>query len=446
MLVQFSVENFRSIANVQELSMVASPAAHKAGHSISVDVPGAQGLKLLRTAVIYGPNAAGKSNLCRALTLSGLLVRDTATERRPVDRLPVTPHLGEPGCRDLPSRFSFVIIAQQQRYDYTFAVTAQAVHHESLVAYPNGRAQKWFERNLVDGRSVYKYSRNHFNADPSIEKKTRPNALYLSTAVQWNDEQLLPVYEWFGDTLRQLDLSHNYSSTAHVMSEYLKSQPHQHERIAELLRMADSTIKSIEVTQKKLEPSDFPEWLREAVEKNLGEDADTIYYKIRASHFGEERFTLDFEEESGGTRKLFELIGPWLLTKLHGLVGCFDEIETSLHPLLVRQLVRLCLSPHGMGQYILFTHATDLLRGSLLHRDEIWFCEKDRNNQTQLYPLSDYRTRSGEALEKNYKSGKYGAIPVESSVLSTWNELVSPDDADQGAFDFDEVAARKEAD
>ena len=141
-----------------------------------------------------------------------------------------------------------------------------------------------------------------------------------------------------------------------------------------------------------------------SVEINLTHKAD-----------GMEPVALDFDdEESAGTRRFFSLIGPWTDILDNGHTVFVDEIETSLHPVLVKELLKLLLcsknNPKG-AQVVFTTHNPVLLDGALMRRDQIWFTEKSPAGATHLYPLTDYQPRKDEALAKGYLAGRYGAIP-----------------------------------
>jgi len=137
-----------------------------------------------------------------------------------------------------------------------------------------------------------------------------------------------------------------------------------------------------------------------------------------ASDNGED-VALDFDEESAGTRKLFELAGPWLDVLEKGLVIFVDELDTGLHPHLVRFLLNMIhnpeMNPHN-AQLIFATHDTTILDQTLMRRDQVWLFEKDEENSTRLYPLSDYKPRKGEALQKGYLYGRYGALPFAGEI------------------------------
>jgi len=121
-----------------------------------------------------------------------------------------------------------------------------------------------------------------------------------------------------------------------------------------------------------------------------------------------------FFDESDGTKKLFAYAGPWLDVLAKGRILFCDELDTSLHPLMVRFLIGLIQNPEinkHNAQLIFTTHDTSVLDTDLFRRDQVWFVEKDREQASRLYPLSDFKPRKGEALEKGYLNGRYGALP-----------------------------------
>ena len=119
----------------------------------------------------------------------------------------------------------------------------------------------------------------------------------------------------------------------------------------------------------------------------------------------------DEDEESDGTLALFAFAGPWLDVNENDRVLVVDELDTSLHPLLVQHLVKLLHHKETKAQLIFTTHDATLLSQKLLRRDQVWFMEKDASRASRLYPLSDFSPRENEAIERGYLNGRYGGIP-----------------------------------
>jgi len=144
----------------------------------------------------------------------------------------------------------------------------------------------------------------------------------------------------------------------------------------------------------------------------------------------------DLEQESDGTQRMLELLGPIYDVLQEGAVLIMDELDTSLHAYITRELVHLFNNPKtnpGGAQLIFTTHDTTLLDPALFRRDQVWFTEKDGSGATDLYSLQDFSVRKGEAIQKGYLVGRYGAIPILkrfefSQALRTTSklELVTP--------------------
>jgi AAA15 family ATPase/GTPase len=126
-------------------------------------------------------------------------------------------------------------------------------------------------------------------------------------------------------------------------------------------------------------------------------------------------------EESTGTQRLFALAAPVLDVLRDGRVLIIDELDSSLHPLLVRQLIGMFHNSRinkNKAQLVFSTHDTSLLDQSIFRRDQVWFTEKDSDQATNLYPLTDFSPRKNEALEKGYLMGRYGAVPFFKEIPS----------------------------
>ena len=175
-------------------------------------------------------------------------------------------------------------------------------------------------------------------------------------------------------------------------------------------------VKKLEIDKSKIELSEIiSNEFREEVLKNLEKEPPL---KIEMLHFNtltDENISLPLEEESDGTQRFFQFMGPWLEAVGHGYTVLVDELEASLHPLLTRELIKFIQDPENNktgAQLVFATHDVTLLDPELFRRDQIWFTEKDKVAATQLYSMSDYKPRKGEAMQKGYLAGRYGAIPI----------------------------------
>ena len=419
MLVEFRVGNYRSFREEQTLSLVASKDTELNDNCVD------QGkLRLLKAVGIYGPNASGKSNLIKALSTMQQIIEEPA---KPGEKLPVTPFKLDDKYNKKPSSFEVTFYHKDVRYQYGFTATTERIYDEWLYAYPKGRsrdiAQTWFERkfNKKTGKTDWNFGSYLKGEKEKLKDRAINNVLLLSAGAQWNNKQLTNVYEWFSEKLRIILPSER---TPIITIEMLKSTEEEKEwkeisyaYINEMMRRADFGIHGINIREEEIDleevklPQDMPEEIRNKILKDLAIRVEFIH---RAEPTGKD---IHFSplEESDGTRRFFELAGPWLLAILEGMTLLVDEIEASLHPHLVQQLIKFIqnteISESG-AQLVFATHDTTLLDPELFRRDQIWFTEKDEHSSTRLSPLSDYKPRKGEAMQKGYLAGRYGAIPI----------------------------------
>ncbi|WP_211482034.1 AAA family ATPase, partial [Azotobacter beijerinckii] len=420
MLIQFSVKNWRSVRDEQTLSLVKAKGDELA-ETNSFDPEVQATGPLLRSAAIYGANAAGKSNLLDALRTMKVIVLESAAQKQQGDELPVTPFLLDQETENLPTEFEAVFVSSGVKYQYGFALTKRKVVEEWLIASPNGRPQRWFTREWSELSDKYAWSLGGalVGQKQLWKESTRDNALFLSTAVQLNSKQLQPVFDWFKDKLRLT----NVSGWGLSYTASLCEQEEDRARVLDFLRAADLDIHDVHVESEQFSVNHLPESMPEEMKKQLLESMkDRSIYDVRTVHHGTQgqKVEFDFHEESDGTQKLFAFTGPWLDVLKKGLVLAVDELHDNLHPKLVGFLVDLFHSNETNpknAQLIFTTHETSILSQEVFRRDQIWFCEKENDQATHLYPLTDFSPRKGrENIEAAYLAGRYGALPYIRSL------------------------------
>lgn len=417
MLIEFSATNYRSILERQTLSMAASSyfKEFEALNTFDANL-GGKTPRLLRSTVLYGPNASGKSTLIQALRLMKDQVLNSQKESQVGDEIDTVPFKLTAASRAADSEFEVVFVEQGVRYEYGFRCNRQRFTEEWLFAYPNGRAQKWFHR-VFDQKSekyIYKFSKS-FEGDRKRDDwkaQTRANALFFSTAIQLNNEQLKPAFEWFKQRLKVIDSAHTLGNN-YTMTRCKDDADKR--KIIEFMNSADLLIADIrlknEVFSLDFLPKEFSAQFKEEVNRQL---SGKKLMSVRFVHHDvktKEAIEFNEDEESDGTRALFAFAGPWLDVTENDRVLVVDELDTSLHPLLVHHLVKRLHHAGTKAQLIFTTHDTTLLSQKLLRRDQVWFMEKDASRATRLYPLSDFSPRENEAVERGYLNGRYGGIP-----------------------------------
>ena len=413
MLVEFRIKNFRSLRDEQVLSMVASPdKTLLETHALDTGLKAAP--YLLKSAVVYGANASGKSNLIKALQYMRDVVLQSAALLPGQTFSQLQPFKLDATSGSQPTEFEVTFILAGVRYQYGFAMNAQRIVSEQLLVYKAFKPQRWFERHFdaESGKDVYEFGPGLKGAKNLWEGATRPNALFLSVAVQLNSEALHPVFDWFAN---RLVIFNEQSRLTPDFSVQMLKQEAQRKAICEFMRAADISIADIEVASKQAMVHTISFDLATGKrEETAGEQAvDEVKFHHITEHG---KAVFDLMDESSGTRNLLFLTGPTLDVLNKGQTLVVDELDTSLHTLLVQTLVRLFHRPEvntGGAQLIFTTHDTSLLDAyGLFRRDQVWFVEKCPDQSSSLYPLLDFSPRKNEALERGYLQGRYGALPL----------------------------------
>jgi uncharacterized protein len=410
MLLEFRLRNFRSFRDETVLSLAASTDKTLAARNVMPTriraLPGA-----LRAIGVYGANASGKSNLVRAMQIMRGVVVNSA-RLQPGQSINVQPFRLDPNHEVQPTEFEVTFLRDGTRYQYGYALTPGRITGEWLVVYQKSQPQHWFARtwNERAQRDDYKFG-SHLQGDRRVwQKATRQNALFLSTAVQLNSEQLRPIFEWFnghvhviengGVPLSQYTIQHIRDSMEHTVDKFLSA--------------ADISITNITVIAQKGVQQGVQVDLATGNVNRLENEAEILVPQFRHST-KKHSVVFNFEDESEGTRKLFALAAPLFEILRNGHVLFVDELDRSLHALLVKSLIEMFQDATvntGGAQLVFTTHDTSLFSADVLRRDQFWFTEKDQDQASILYPLTDFSPRKNQALEKGYLSGSFGAIPI----------------------------------
>jgi hypothetical protein len=412
MLLEFRLRNFRSFKEESALSLVASPdRSLLATNTVEAGVAGAP--RVVRSAALYGPNASGKSNFLRGMMLMRAIIVESAT-LPPQANFTVQPFRLAHETLNEPCLFEATVALDGVRYQYGFEVTPTRIVAEWLLVYASAKPQLWFDRrwDKTTGEETFKLGPGLKGPKQVWRDATRPNALYLSTAAQLNSEPLGPLYRWFAESLHVIPsggIFPDVYSTARIQD------PEWERRITSFMSSADIAISSISAQkQEGLQTTFKVDAAGGGVMESRVEKGEIL--RPRFTHVvGGVSAEMELGDESDGTQKLFALAGPVFDILQRGLVLVVDELDRSLHELLLRQFVRLFHDPeiNQRGAQLIFsTHASPLLEGGLLRRDQVWFVEKGNDQASYLVPLSDYSARKGEALDRGYRAGRYGGIPV----------------------------------
>lgn len=424
MLLQFSVENFRSIKNRAVLSLEASVDKEHPENLIETTDG-----NVLKVGTIFGANAAGKSNLFLALTAAIVTVRWSDKRQVGEPIFNIIPFLFDKECSSKPTSFEFVFIANGKKYVYGYSATMQKIYTEYLYVYNSARPTTIFERD-IESEEVYRFT------SPSLKKNLKPiterntdNKLFLATATAWNCEETRIPMLWLSNSINTYDT--RFENLLNLTGDMFEEDPD-----GSLRRFTNNILKEadINISDYRIESKEIPlEQVGQiVVPKGIGTAPEIRgkIYKIETRHTIKHEnnttddFSLDMQFESKGTQNIF-FLSPLLKRAFEtGETLCIDEFDTSLHPMLVSYLVGLFNNSDvnkSNAQLIVSTHTMSLLDLKELRRDQIYFVEKDQNTgESELYSLDDFSPRTRDDIRKAYLLGRYGSIPDVGEGDSLW--------------------------
>ena len=422
MLVEFRVANFRSIREEQCLSFVASKdRSHEDTHSLAMDKPGLA--RLLRSVVIYGANASGKSNLVTALMTMQHLVLNSTRLLDAQLREQYTPFLLDSDSRQAPTQFEITVVVADLRYQYGFSFNDERIHSEWLLVYETSKAQRWFEYhfNSQTMEKEWQPFSVYFKGEKKGQRElwkanTGERSLFLTQASQSNSRQLQPLFNWFANDLIifPAQVPFNLMPTLQRLADSKYKA-----WVLQLMNAADIQISDIRVEKRKGQGFEFRLQADNAPELLTFDGEMPVIEFGHQTMSGQEQW-FDSRFESFGTLRLLGYAAPLLDALENGKLIVVDEFDTSLHPLLTRYILKM-LHTHMQSlkgaQMWMTTHDTSLLDPGFLRRDQVWFVEKRKDQSSELYGLMEFSPRKNEAIESGYLQGRYGAIPFLSEFL-----------------------------
>ena len=418
MLLNFTFKNYMSYADTCDFSMLANKDKSHEDNLIKIGKD-----RISKTRIIYGSNASGKTSFINALDFIKIfsMMSNNLVEN---NRIGVNPYKFRKDAYKVPSEFSLTFVKNNVKYNYSFSCTYEKVINEKLDVYNSAKPTNIFTRTNTDD---YK-----FNTDVKklneIKTKNTKNKLYLLTAATWNYEKVKTVVEYIlNDIIVLHDISQptkyniNYIIEHNDLEEYKKF-------CLDFLNNADISISDFEINMQKVKElgkrAEFMTKIMNVIVNNDPEKMDKFgnsdIFNIKTIHNIKDEdssnsYPLELIEESIGTQQLFYFAPALFYTFKEGKTLLIDEIDKSLHPLLVEYIIKKFYDAEintKNAQLICNTHDTNLLNLDIFRRDEIWFTE--RNNataSTEMYALSDFSPRKDENIEKAYLLGRYGGIP-----------------------------------
>ena len=400
MLIRFSFKNFKSFKNENCLDMEATSLKEH-----EYNVAKTENGEYLKVSAIYGANASGKTNVLQAFDYmkKRILVSDDSKKNSPIDEENIYSFM----INNDPIALEVEILAKNNKiYKYGFEVLKDTIISEWL-----------FEKRVNKFYAIFERENNNVSMKPNkiselVNIDERTLFLNIYSKIDRNNEDFSNVYDWFVNST-YLDLGNpNFERFINNrVSLKILSDENYKKELLKFIKTFDSGIEGIKTTPDSIE----------AVKSNNG------IIDIEVIHKGEngELKALPFYLESNGTRKMFHLFDFFMDALKNGMVLFVDELDAKLHPLLTRYIINLFHNSDtnkGNGQLIYSTHDTVNLNKDTFRRDEIWFAEKDKDGISEIYALSDYildddknvgkKVRNDATYNKDYLTGRYGAIPV----------------------------------
>jgi len=419
MLIYFKVGNYKSIKEPVVINFTATAInEHRASNVIRRGKD-----ELLKTILLYGPNASGKSKILDALVFFRWSVLNSAADRLSHQQISTEPFALNTTTQEQRSFFEAEFIIQKTKYRYGFEADKEAVRKEWLMEVKATTSQVLFLRIEQEFKVE-----NGFAEAKGLEKRTRRSALFLSVAATWNVPKAEGIVDWFDSIYTINGMMDNAYTT--MTTSMLKERSYN-EMINELMLQADLGINSIhaldmpEQVKENILKTAPPELLEEYKER-LSKDRMAVFamhsvFNDQHQIENEIPFSMD-GVESEGTRKLFNLAGVFVQAATSGRLVIIDEFDARLHTLLVKAIIRLFnnVALTSGAQLLGVSHDTALLDKDLLRRDQIYFVEKDNYGATKVSTLVEFKPRKESPYFKNYLEGKYGAIPFISNLETSF--------------------------
>jgi AAA15 family ATPase/GTPase len=412
MILQLKVKNYRSYKEETVFSMEANSSSYKSFNVCEIEND-KQDFKLLKTAIIYGANASGKSNIIRALfELTYLVLNKPVIDQK--IRI-YEPFLFDTNASNKPTEIELRFIGPSNvKYEYRVAILENIILEEDLNFYPNGKITNLFSRKPYNPETHIQkgvlgdiYKKKEYNVFE--------NQLLLSKFGDDEPHELLTEVFLYFRTYSVINATNKMQRQfiETQLNDYLYKNDVIKERLSKLIKGADTKVKNIAILKEQKTNSSVATKDNYAVFGN---------HDVYSNELINGDYNLPLKEESVGTQSLYYIGAEVLKVLDKGGVIVVDELDTSLHPYLTKMIVMLFQSeitnPKN-AQLIFTTHDVSLLDRDLIRRDQVWIAEKDERGSSDLYSLQDFEgLREDTPFERWYLAGKFGGLPQIKSIES----------------------------
>ena len=401
MILEFCATNFLSIKDELKLSFVSTQLKESSAEPNDLYDLSDTGISLVRSAIIYGANASGKSNVLKAFAFYKRFITDSFKDSQAGEVIDVENFRLNATTIDEPTSLEATFTDGEYIYRYGFEVDSQKVQMEWLYRRACKKRAKEVELFYREDGVTSVHPKSQLLQELVNKKMVRSNALLLSTAAQFNETTAVSILRWLSDT-QVLFCSEDEVLWQNAI-KYLDDEKLR-ERITSFARYADLGIENITKIDNRIVS-------RHRQYDDEGREVNNVAFSFSRN-------------ESEGTIKYFSLAYPIIDALDNGKRVVIDELDSRLHPLLVKRIVALFndARTNPKGAQLLFTaHDTYLLSAGLFRRDQVWFTQKDNFGATELYSLAEYKVRSTSPFERDYLLGKYGATPLIGDMESIFN-------------------------
>lgn len=414
MILNFSFKNFQSFRDTQQFSFEPISSKKKFGP--------------VRVAAIYGANASGKSNFLDALDFVSYFIRNGYATGDSKSHIPVIPFLLDSESRSSDTEFSIEFTASNLKYEFSFGVNENEVTYENLTVYRSKQPSLLYDRTSVNGKQSIKFGSSFTGAKKQLWDITRKNSLFLSVVAAAGNNVVQPAFAALANDVYLYDATHYLAELATIKKLFINDDPRA-QMLSQLIKYADIGIDGMDVRQAEgvpglidslIGPDDIP---KEARNKKADNFKWSFAYDLFFHHKGSgDGFWLNSAHESEGTKAALAFFSVALRSLSSGATTVIDELDSSLHPTLLRDFVSLFADPstNPRGAQLIFsTHDVTLMTRTnpmeeVLERDQVWFVEKDSEGASQLIAAMEYSPRANENLGRNYLNGVYVPLPNPS--------------------------------
>lgn len=423
MIVDFLVRNFRSIKEEMLFSMVAEKKKETLSQNL-FHLLEEKDIVLLKSALIYGANASGKTNLLKAFMMLRHFILHSDELKLDQEIPYYEPFLLDAQTKNASITCEIEFVTEEpMRYRYAVEFDKAKIVSEKLTFFPRKDEILLYNRNAAN---EYNWGRDLKGKKQTIVDDVLSNMLFISKAANKkdSDDRIKSVYRYFRTVLRSHTAIDSTNKTSFFTSQKLKedSDGSFRTKVIEFLKSADIGVSSLSTHQESLDiskyhfPDSMPAHLRDEIINDMSTKVELGHQVYDKKEIVDEA-QFDLEEESAGTIKMYDLAGKIIATLQNGWVLLIDELDSSFHPLMSEHVLNLFNDPEKNpknAQLIVTTHDVTLLDSEKLRRDQVWFAEKDQYGTTIIYSLDEFKkneVRNNIPFDKWYMAGRFGALP-----------------------------------